>query len=58
MLVTPLRRSSLIVGWALKELVPAEAQGLVIIAVTVPFGLRPHPAEVLLGLVILGLLGI
>jgi ABC-2 type transport system permease protein len=58
MLVTPLRRSSLIVGRALKELVPAVAQGLVIIAVTVPFGFRPHPVGALLGLAILGLLGI
>jgi ABC-2 type transport system permease protein len=58
MLVTPLRRSSLIVGRALKELAPAVAQAVVIIALTVPFGFRPHPAGALLGLAILGLLGI
>ncbi|ACY99697.1 ABC transporter permease [Thermomonospora sp. CIF 1] len=43
MLVSPLRRPALIVGRALKEIVPSIGQALLIIAVTVPFGFRPDP---------------
>ncbi|MGJ6963402.1 ABC transporter permease [Streptosporangium sp. G11] len=53
MLVSPLRRPALIVGRALKEIVPMLAQTVVVIAVTVPFGFRPHLAGTVLGLLIL-----
>lgn len=53
MLVSPLRRSSLIVGRALKEIVPMFVQALIIVLVTLPFGFRAHPLGVLLGLAML-----
>lgn len=58
MLVTPMTRSALLVGRALKEVVPVAAQGLVVVLVMLPFGLRPHPAGVLLTLGQLALLGV
>lgn len=58
MLVTPLARSSLLVGRALKEVVTLGAQALVIVLVMLPFGFRPHPGGALLGLVLLAVLGV
>lgn len=58
MLVTPLSRSAQIVGRALKEVVPLVVQALVVVLVMLPFGLRPSPVGVLLGLVVLALLGV
>lgn len=58
MLVTPVRRSALIVGRALKEIVPVVGQAVLLIAVSMPFGLDLHPAGMLLGLVVIGVLGI
>ncbi|RZQ66075.1 ABC transporter permease [Amycolatopsis suaedae] len=55
MLVSPLRRSSLIVGRALKEIVPMFVQTALIVAVTVPFGFRFHVLGALAGLLVLGL---
>jgi ABC-2 type transport system permease protein len=52
-LVSPLRRPALIVGRALKEIVPTLAQTVVIIAATVPFGFRLHVTGAVLGLLIL-----
>lgn len=57
MLVTPLRRSSLVVGRALKEIVPVLGQAVIIVAVSVPFGFEPH-ALALLGLVLLAAFGV
>ncbi|MBF6619081.1 MAG: ABC transporter permease [Patulibacter sp.] len=58
MLVTPVRRWSLIVGRALKESVPVLGQAVLLIAVSLPFGLDLHIAGVVLGLLILSVLGI
>ncbi|WP_157129748.1 ABC transporter permease, partial [Thermobifida halotolerans] len=58
MLVSPLRRSALIVGRALKEIVPVLAQTALIVAATVPFGFRPHPLGTVGGLLILGVFSI
>ena len=58
LLVTPLSRSSLFIGRALKEFVPLVAQAVIVILVMIPFGFRPDPAGALLGLVLLGILGI
>lgn len=57
MLVTPLRRSSLVVGRALKEIVPVIGQAVLIVAVSVPFGFEPHAAA-LLGLALLAIFGV
>jgi ABC-2 type transport system permease protein len=58
MLVSPLRRSSLIIGRALKEMAPIVVQGIIIVVLVIPFGFRLHLTGALVGLVILGLLGI
>jgi len=58
MLVTPLPRSSLLIGRALKEMVPLTGQALVIILVMLPFGLRVDPAGVVVGLVVLAVFGV
>lgn len=58
LLVTPLSRSSLFIGRALKEFVPLVAQAVIVILVMIPSGFRPNPAGALLGLVLLGTLGI
>jgi ABC-2 type transport system permease protein len=58
LLVAPLRRSSLLVGRALKEIVPVMAQAALIIAVVLPFGFRLEPVGVLVGLVIVSLFGV
>lgn len=53
MLVTPVRRPALIIGRALKEIVPMFAQAALIVAATIPFGFRLHPAGAVLGLLLL-----
>jgi ABC-2 type transport system permease protein len=58
MLVSPLRRSSLIIGRALKEMAPIVVQAVIIITLVVPFGFRLHVAGAFTGLAILGLLGV
>jgi ABC-2 type transport system permease protein len=58
MLVTPLPRSSLLVGRALKEMVPLTGQAVVIVAVMLPFGLRVDGLGVLVGLVLLAVFGV
>ncbi|MGE4426084.1 MAG: ABC transporter permease [Solirubrobacteraceae bacterium] len=58
MLVTPLRRSALIVGRALKEIVPVIGQAVLIVLVSLPFGFDPHAAGGLIGLVLLATFGV
>ena len=53
MLVTPLRRPALLIGRALKEIVPVVAQAALIVAVCLPFGFELHLAGALVGIVIL-----
>ena len=57
-LATPLSRSSLMIGRALKEWAPLVVQGLLIALVCIPFGFVFYPLHVLFGLVILGIFGI
>lgn len=57
-LATPLDRSSILVGRALKEFAPLVVQALLITVVAIPFGLAFYPVQVLVGLVILGVFGI
>lgn len=57
-LASPLTRSSLLGGRALKEFAPLVVQAVILTLVAVPFGFDLHPAHVLAGLVILGVFGI
>lgn len=57
-LVTPLARPALLLGRALKEIAPTVAQAVVVIAVTVPFGLRPSAAGVVAGLLLLAVFSV
>ncbi len=58
MLVTPLSRPSLLIGRALKEMLPVAAQAVLIVAVMIPFGFTLHPVGALVGLLLLGVFGI
>jgi len=53
LLVSPLSRSSLLIGRALKEIVPMLMQAAIIVAVVTPVGFDLHPAHVLVGVVLL-----
>ena len=57
-LVTPLDRSSLLIGRALKEVVPLTLQAIFIVAVMTPFGFRPNAIGVVVGLLILATFGV
>ncbi|ONI67907.1 multidrug ABC transporter permease [Kribbella sp. ALI-6-A] len=58
MLVTPLSRSSLLIGRALKEMVPLFGQAVIVIAVMVPFGFELHLDGAVVGLALLAAFGI
>lgn len=58
MLVTPLSRPSLLVGRALKEMVPLAAQAVIIVAVMIPFGFELYPLGALVGFLLLAVLGV
>lgn len=58
LLVSPLSRSSLLVGRALKEVVPMLLQAMIIVAVVTPTSFDLHPLGVLVGLLILALFSI
>ena len=53
LLVSPLSRSSLLVGRSLKEVVPMLMQAAIIVAVVTPFSFDLHLAHVLVGVVML-----
>lgn len=57
-LVAPIPRSSLLVGRALKEMVPIMVQACIIALVTIPFGFSVNPLGLLLGLVMLAVFGL
>jgi ABC-2 type transport system permease protein len=58
LLVSPLSRSSLLVGRALKEVVPMLMQTAIILAVVTPFGFDLHLLGVLVGVGVLALFSI
>ena len=58
LLVTPLSRSSQLVGRSLKEIAPLMAQALIVILVMLPFGFRADPVGAVIGLLLLAVLGI
>jgi ABC-2 type transport system permease protein len=53
MLVSPLRRPALIIGRALKEIVPMVAQAMLLVLVTIPFGFTLYPVGAVVGLLLL-----
>lgn len=57
-LVAPIPRASLLVGRALKEMVPIMVQACIIALVTIPFGFSVNPLGLLLGLVMLAVFGL
>lgn len=57
-LVSPLRRSALLVGRALKEVVPMLMQVAVILLAVTPFSFDLHPAGVLVAVVMLALFSV
>jgi ABC-2 type transport system permease protein len=58
LLVSPLRRSSLMVGRSLKEVVPMLMQTAIILAVVTPFDFDLHPLGVLVGMALLSLFSV
>ena len=58
MLVTPVARPALMVGRALKEMVPLSVQAVIITLVASAFGFRPYLPGMALGLVLLAVFGI
>lgn len=54
-LVTPVARPAVMIGKALKEIVPTVLQGVIIVAIAVPFGFDLHPVGAILGLGMLAL---
>ncbi|MGH3357803.1 MAG: ABC transporter permease [Nocardioidaceae bacterium] len=52
-LVTPLSRPSLLIGRALKEIVPVLVQAVVVVAIVTPFSFELHVPGILVGLVIM-----
>lgn len=57
-LVTPLSRPSLLLGRALKEIVPVLVQAVVVLAIVTPFSFDLHLAGTLAGLVIVGVFSV
>lgn len=57
-LVAPLSRSSLLVGRALKEIVPIVVQAVLIVLIAWPFGFTVHVAGLAVGLVLLAVFGV
>jgi ABC-2 type transport system permease protein len=57
-LVTPLDRSSLLIGRALKEVVPLVLQSILIVLVVTPFGFRLEPVGIAIGLLLLAVFGV
>src|SRR5690349_18879113 len=58
MLVTPLSRPSLLIGRALKEMVPLAAQAVIIVVVMIPFGFVLYPAGAVIGFLLLAVFGV
>jgi ABC-2 type transport system permease protein len=57
-LATPMSRSAILFGRALKEFFPLFVQAVALIVIAIPFGLRLFPVEMLVGLVLLGAFGV
>ena len=57
-LASPLHRSALLIGKALKELAPLVVQAALVVLVSIPFGFKLYPVHVLAGLLLLGVFGV
>lgn len=57
-LVAPIRRSSLLIGRALKEMAPIIVQAGVIALVTIPFGFSVNPVGMIVGLLLISVFGL
>src|SRR5690606_19167176 len=57
-LVTPMSRPAVMIGRALKELVPLMLQALILVVVAIPFGLTLHVLPIVVGFVLLLLFGV
>ncbi|MCK8608140.1 ABC transporter permease [Agromyces sp. C10] len=57
-LVAPLSRGALLVGRALKDVVPLVIQGTIVVLVAVPFGFRLDVPGLLVGLAVLAVFGV
>jgi ABC-2 type transport system permease protein len=57
-LASPLHRSSILIGKALKELAPLVVQAALVVLVSIPFGFKLYPLPVLAGLLLLGVFGV
>src|SRR5215210_4911942 len=55
---TPLHRSAILIGKALKELAPLVVQAALVVLVCIPFGFKLYPVHVLVGLLLLGVFGV
>lgn len=55
LLVSPLSRASLLLGRALKEVLPVVVQTLLLVAVAAPFGFEVHPVGIAVAIVLLAL---
>ena len=58
LLVSPISRSALLIGRALKEIVPMLVQTLIIVALCAPFGFAVHPLGIVAGVVVLALFAV
>jgi ABC-2 type transport system permease protein len=58
LLVTPLSRPALLIGRALKEIVPVLVQAVIVIAMVLPFGFRFDIAGALIGMVLIALFSV
>ncbi len=58
LLVSPISRSALLVGRALKEIVPMLVQTLIIVALCAPFSFAVHPLGILAGVAILAVFAV
>ena len=57
-LVAPISRSALLIGRALKEVVPLVIQGTIVVVVAVPFGFRLDVPGLVAGLAVLAVFGV
>ena len=57
-LASPLHRSAILIGKALKELAPLVVQAALVVLVSIPFGFKLYPLPVLTGLLLLGVFGV
>lgn len=57
-LVAPISRASLLVGRALKEVVPIVVQAIIIVLIALPFGFPVNVAGMVIGILLLAVFGV